>query len=351
MKQISTQQDDEEEGYTHRKSPALSMWYLPVIDRLRAQFGNPEDAKLMSWHASADCTKDDGKLRHPFDGNQWKEFDKAFPEFGKEPRNIRFALSTDGMNPFGELSSSHSTWPVILPIYNLPPHLCQKRRYLMLTMIISRPRQPSNDIDVFLEPLMEDMKILFDIGVTMVDASIKKFTLKAIIFVTITDYPGLFSLSGQIKGKTGCVVCIDGTCYTYLQISKKMVYMRHRRFLVRKHKYRKSIMNKYFYNKDEPQLDEPPLARWGTKVYEMVKDMDLVEFGKKKKKEEVPATQTRKRKWDRMEEGSTMSPSFLSRRSQFSSSTCRTGKHLIHHMPSTACTLRRMFSRARSVFS
>jgi hypothetical protein len=127
--------------------------------------------------------------------------------------------------------------------------------------------------------------------------------------------------------------------------------MRHRWFLVRKHKYRKSIMNKYFDNKDEPQLDEPPQARWGTKVYEMVKDMDQVEFGKKKKKEEVPATQTRKRKWDRMEEGSTMFPSFLSRRSQFSSSTCRTGKHLIHHMPSTACTLRRMFSRARSVFS
>jgi hypothetical protein len=85
----------------------------------------------------------------------------------------------------------------------------------------------------------------------MVDASIKKFTLKAIIFVTITDYPGLFSLSGEIKGKTGCVVCIDGTCYTYLQSSKKMVYMRHRWFLVRKHKYMKSIMNKYFDNKDE----------------------------------------------------------------------------------------------------
>ena len=41
-------EDDEEEGYTQRKSPALSVWYLPVIDRLRALFGNPEDAKLMS---------------------------------------------------------------------------------------------------------------------------------------------------------------------------------------------------------------------------------------------------------------------------------------------------------------
>ena len=116
-------------------------------------------------------------------------------------------------------------------------------------MIISRPRQPGNDIDVFLEPLMEDMKILWEDGVKMMDASLKKeFTLKAIIFVTITDYPGLFSLSGLIKGKSGCVVCIDGTCYTYLSASKKMVYMRHRRFLIKKHKYRAAMMNKYFDN-------------------------------------------------------------------------------------------------------
>jgi hypothetical protein len=29
-------------------------------------------------------------------------------------------LSTDGVNPFGERSSTHSTWSVILTIYNLP---------------------------------------------------------------------------------------------------------------------------------------------------------------------------------------------------------------------------------------
>jgi hypothetical protein len=59
-----------------------------------------------------------------------------FLEFGKEARNVRFALSTDGMNPFGDLSSSHKTSLVILTIYNLPPWLCQKHRYLLLTMVI-----------------------------------------------------------------------------------------------------------------------------------------------------------------------------------------------------------------------
>ena len=51
-KQIPSHEDEEEEGYTQRKSLVLSMWYLLVIDRLCAIFRNPKDAKLMSWHAS-----------------------------------------------------------------------------------------------------------------------------------------------------------------------------------------------------------------------------------------------------------------------------------------------------------
>ena len=134
----------------------------------------------------------------------------------------------------------------------------------------------------------------------MMDVFLKEFTLKAIIFVTITDYPGLFSLSGQIKGRSGCVVCIDGTCYTYFSAYKKMVYMSHRRFLTKKHMYRAATMNKDFDKQEEPQLDEPERTRYGPKVFDMVKGID-VEF-RKKKKEEDGTTTRKKRKRDKMEE-------------------------------------------------
>ena len=49
------------------------------------------------------------------------EIDRTFPGFELDARNIRFGLSTDGMNPFGEMSSGHSTWPMTLCMYNLPP--------------------------------------------------------------------------------------------------------------------------------------------------------------------------------------------------------------------------------------
>jgi hypothetical protein len=35
--------------------------------------------------------------------------------------------------------------------------LCRKRKYLILSILIQGPKQADTDIDVFLEPLMEDM--------------------------------------------------------------------------------------------------------------------------------------------------------------------------------------------------
>ena len=147
-------------------------------------------------------------------------FDSNHPEFSEETRNIRFALSTDGMNPHGQLRNSHNTWPVILSIYNLPPWLSHKRKYLLLTILISGPKEPGNDIDVFLEPLLEDMQKLWLEGVSIWDEHRRApFLLKAIIFVRISDSPALRALSGQVKGKYGCFVCVDDTSHVYLPSS------------------------------------------------------------------------------------------------------------------------------------
>jgi hypothetical protein len=93
-------------------------------------------------------------------------------------------------------------------MYNIPTWLCQKRKYILLTILIFGPKQPSIDIDVFLEPLMQEMKRLWRHGEPMYDPFRKEdFICRAIIFVTTNDYPVLFVLSRQIKGKMGCLVC------------------------------------------------------------------------------------------------------------------------------------------------
>jgi hypothetical protein len=142
------------------------------------------------------------------------------------------------MNPFGEMRNPHSTWPVIMCIYNLPPWLYQKRKYLLLTTLVSGPKQVDVNIDVFLEPLMEDMQKLCQHGFNVWDEYKKQhFNLKAIILFMVNDSPACLALTRQVNGKTSCVICVDQTKSIYLPSSSNLVYMRHRRFLSTKHKY------------------------------------------------------------------------------------------------------------------
>ncbi|XP_066159855.1 uncharacterized protein [Oryza sativa Japonica Group] len=270
-----------------RKIPQLVMWYLPVKDRIKQIYSNPRDAELMRWHEEGH--KKDGMIRHPADAHQWINFDAQYREFAKDPWNIRFALSTDGVNPFGDMSSSHSTWPVLLAMYNLSTWLCQKQKYVLLCILIQGPRQPGIDIDVFLEPLLEDMADLWKERLKVWDEYLREyFTVKAIIFVTINDYPAMFSVSGQIKGKTGCVICLNGTYYRYLPGSNKLVYMRHRRFLLTNHTYRK--MKAEFDGTEE--TDPAPKPTTGEKVCAMTEKI-VCEFGKVTKK---PSKGTKRKK-------------------------------------------------------
>ena len=113
--------DDEcsDDATTNNSRPAKVCWYLPIIPRFKRLFANAEDAKYLRWHADGRII--DGFLRHPVDSPQWEKIDRLYPEFGQDPKNLRLALTSDGMNPFKNLTTSHSSWPILLMIYNLPP--------------------------------------------------------------------------------------------------------------------------------------------------------------------------------------------------------------------------------------
>nr|AAT38101.1 putative TNP2 transposon protein [Oryza sativa Japonica Group]AAV31397.1 putative polyprotein [Oryza sativa Japonica Group] len=261
---------------TKKRIPAKVMWYFPIIPRLRRLFRNKKNARMMRWHAEE--RQQDGMLRHPADGSQWRNIDRKFKDFEKDAQNIRFGLSTDDMNPFGEMSSGHSTWPVTMCIYNLPPWLCMKRKYIMMPIIIQGPKQPGNDIDVYLRPLVEDLKLLWKKeGVPVWDEDKQEeFNLRALLFVTINDWLALSKLSGQSnKGYKACTHCMDETESTYLKHCRKVVYMGHRRFLAANDPVRKK--GKHFKHKADHRTK--PKHHSGKTVFAMVKDLKVV-FGK-----------------------------------------------------------------------
>ncbi|GJY98964.1 hypothetical protein Tco_0516394 [Tanacetum coccineum] len=151
--------------------------FCPVCNTSRWKDSNTPGKKVPKK-----CTEP-GKMQHPVDGGAWKKFDTKYPDFAKEPRNVRLGLAADGFNPFGNLSQAYSMWPVILTTYNLPPWLCMKESSFMLTLLIPGPKSPGKDIDVYLRPFIDDLKVLWDKkGVETTDiVSQQKFNMRAML--------------------------------------------------------------------------------------------------------------------------------------------------------------------------
>ncbi|KAA0048563.1 uncharacterized protein E5676_scaffold600G002050 [Cucumis melo var. makuwa] len=91
----------------------------------------------MRWHKDKRVDTED-VLRHPTDAARWKHFDKEFPQFASEPRNVHLSLASDGFIPFGNMSTAYSI-------------------------------SPGKELDVYLQPLIDELKELWNNGVRTFD--------------------------------------------------------------------------------------------------------------------------------------------------------------------------------------
>ncbi|XP_043694262.1 uncharacterized protein LOC122644969 [Telopea speciosissima] len=219
------------------KAPTKTLRHFPLIPRLQRLYKSSVTSSEMRWHK--DGRMDDGKIRHPADVEAWKDLDRLHPTFSADPRNVRLGLSSDGFNLLNDIKNSYSIWPVIVVLYNLSPWKCMKQTSFMLTLLILGKNQPRNDIDVYLQPLIDELKLLWD-GVDTYD-SLKKesFHLRACLLWTINDFPAYANLSGwSTKGALACPCCNKETMSTWLKHSHKQCYLGHHRFLEGNHKFR-----------------------------------------------------------------------------------------------------------------
>jgi hypothetical protein len=255
-----------------KKRPAKQLRWFPLIPRLQRLFMSHHTAPHMRWHAEG-RTKD-GVLRHPADGQAWKSFDNLHPEFAADSRNVRLGLCSDGFNPFGKMSTSHSTWPVMIVPYNLPPWMCMKQTSFILSLIISGPTAPGMDIDVYLQPLIEELQQLWNVGVHTFDASTKtNFVMRAQLMWTINDFPAYADLSGwPNRGEKACPCCMYSTRSKWLKHGGKFCYMGHRQYLPMDHLFRR---NKRTFDGNQ-ELGCAPDVPSGD---EILKDLEGMPFG------------------------------------------------------------------------
>ncbi|KAL5569048.1 hypothetical protein UlMin_025623 [Ulmus minor] len=221
--------------------PHKVLRYFPVGPRLKRLFATSKTAKLMRWHSTGK-SKDNDVMRHPVDGKSWQEFDKRHPQFAGDVRNVRLGLAADGFNPFGNMSLSYSMWPVVLTTYNLPPWICMKAEYLMLSLLIPGPQSPGKDIDVFLRPLIDELKELWVHGLDTRDAAYENgvFRMRAALLWTVNDFPARSNLSGWSgHGYRACPTCNEDT--PSMRVIGKTAYFGHRRFLATNHHWRSNL--------------------------------------------------------------------------------------------------------------
>ena len=162
-----------------------------------------------------------------------------------------------------------------------------KKEFSMMSLLIPEPISSGKDIDVYLQPLVDELKELWEIGVKTYDASKgENFQMQAALLWIINDFPAYGMMSGwSTKGYMACPTCNKDICS--LGLRSKICYMGHRRFLPSSHSWRKS---KKFNGKTEHGV--APIELSGDDILLQLENLNDVKFGKhpsrKKKRKRSP---------------------------------------------------------------
>jgi hypothetical protein len=262
-------------------------------------FRSPTILKLLCFH-SDNPNPNDGVMKSVIYSPAWKHIDSNVDEsFGREPRNLRFRMALDGMNLFPHTNSIHSTWPVLMMIYNLLPYLVTKKFFIQLCILISGKMSPTNEnIDVFIRPLVDELLKLWR-GVVAQDFSKPgrecQFILWAILMWTISNYPAYGLISGLCThGHKGCTVYGPATEARTAKFGNKLnaqnkvkgrktVYIWAHRWTHQHHPYRRDLS---FNGEEEHRLPPVPLTAEETVRFGVDHEKYLAEGGRENAKED-----------------------------------------------------------------
>jgi hypothetical protein len=208
------------------KVAVKQLHYIPITPRLKRLFLCKETAQLMRWHNEGIRDSEDPDIMlHCTDAEAWHTLDRFDSEFARDPKNVRLGLSTDGFQPYSSDSTAYSCWSVFVMLYNLPPNKCLKEWFIFLVLVIPGPKEPRKQMNIFLRPLMEELKELWQ-GVDAYDNHLKcRFNLRAAYLWSIRDYLTYDKFASWcVHGQLNCPVCMDESDAFRLQHSRKVSF-------------------------------------------------------------------------------------------------------------------------------
>jgi hypothetical protein len=135
--------------------------YIPIAPRLKQLFLCEETAQQIRWHKEGiHDSEDTDIMSHPVDAEAWQTLYHFDPEFAWDLRSVRLGLLTVGFQPYSSNSIVYSCWLVFVIPYNLPSNKCMKEGFIFLALVIPSPKEPKKQMNIFLCPLMEELKEL-----------------------------------------------------------------------------------------------------------------------------------------------------------------------------------------------
>ena len=143
---------------------------------------------------------------------------------------------------------------------------------IVLSIIVPGPRNPKEKLDVFLQPLIAELKHLWEVGVQTYDVSSKQnFQMRAALMWTISDFPAYSMLSGwSTAGKLACPYCMENSdAFTLSKGGKTSWFDNHRKFLLMEHPFRR---NKKAFRKGQTVLKGAPPIRSGVEILEIIEN-------------------------------------------------------------------------------
>ena len=138
---------------------------------------------------------------------------------------------------------------------------------MFLTLFILGREHPKKSFDVFLQPLIQELKDLWNVGVQAYDISVKQnFTLKVVLLWTISDFPAYSMLSDwSTHGRLSCPYCMEDIGSFQLKHGRKPCWFDcHRCFISIEHPWRR---NKMSFTRNRSISSMLPIIPTGEQVF------------------------------------------------------------------------------------
>ena len=182
--------------------PTKIYCYKSITDSLREMLARPGIVEMCEeWR---DRHKVHDIYADVFDGKVWREFEEI--GFFSLPWSYGLMLNTDWFQPFEH--SIYSIGVIYIALLNLPRNIRYNQENLIICGLIPGPKEPSNDINPFLEPLIEELvKLWKGVNASLIDRSV---TLKAALLCVSCDSPAMRKTTGFVahNARKGCFKCL-----------------------------------------------------------------------------------------------------------------------------------------------